>query len=104
VLPTAAALAKSSVNGTELSKRPSSTLVSLAAEQGVEVALVGRLVWNDRDGHAMADRPARPIDASFAASRSMKPFGAASVAQRGCCRRMANLEAGNDKTDFRKSP
>ncbi len=49
VLPTAAALAKSGIEGTELSMStmPSSTLVALAAEQGGEVALVGRLVWND---------------------------------------------------------
>ena len=49
VLPTAAALEKANINGTELSKTPSSTLVSLAAGQGGEVALVARLVWNDRD-------------------------------------------------------
>jgi uncharacterized protein len=64
VLPTAAALAKANINGTELSKTPSSTLVSLAAGQGREVALVGRLVWNDRDlGWAtqwQIDRPGRP--------------------------------------------
>ena len=63
VLPTAAALAKANINGTELSKTPSSTLVSLAAGQGGEVALVGRLVWNDRDlGWAtqwQIDRPGR---------------------------------------------
>jgi uncharacterized protein len=64
VLPTAAALAKANINGTELSKTPSSTLVSLAAGQGGEVALVGRLVWNDRDlGWAtqwQIDRAGRP--------------------------------------------
>jgi hypothetical protein len=64
VLPTAAALAKPNIYGTELSKTPSSTLVSLAAGQGGEVALVGRLVWNDRDlGWAtqwQIDRPRRP--------------------------------------------
>lgn len=49
VLPTAAALAKSSVNGAELGTMPSSKLASLAAEQGGEVALVGRLVWDDRE-------------------------------------------------------
>ena len=63
MLPTAAALAKSNVNGRELSKTPSSTLVSLAAELGGDVALVGRLVWNDRDpGWAtqwQIDRPGR---------------------------------------------
>ena len=70
VLPTEAALAKANINGTELSKTPSSTLVSLAAGQG------GKLPWsdawsgNDRDldGHAMAGRPARPA-APLAASR-----------------------------------
>ena len=64
VLPTAAALAKANINGTELSKTPSSTLVSLAAGQGGEVALVGRLVWNDRDlgwtTQWQIDRPGRP--------------------------------------------
>jgi hypothetical protein len=64
VLPTAAALAKANINGTELSKTPSSTLVSLAAGQGGEVALVGRLVWKDQDlGWAtqwQIDRPGRP--------------------------------------------
>jgi uncharacterized protein len=49
VLPTTAALAKAEINATRLSETPSSTLVSLAAGQGGEVALVGRLVWNDRD-------------------------------------------------------
>jgi hypothetical protein len=49
VLPTAAALATASVNGAELSTLPSSTLASLVAEQGGEVALVGRLVWDDRE-------------------------------------------------------
>jgi hypothetical protein len=49
VLPTAAALAKAKLDGTELSKTPSSTLVSLAAAQGGEVALVAHLVWSDRD-------------------------------------------------------
>ena len=49
VLPTAAELAKADINATELSKTPSSTLVSLAAGRGGEVALVGRLLWNDRE-------------------------------------------------------
>lgn len=49
VLPTAAELAKADINATQLSQTPSSTLVSLAAGRGGEVALVGRLVWNDRE-------------------------------------------------------
>ena len=48
VLPTEAAMAKSSINGAELSTTPPSTLASFAADQGGEVALVGRLVWDDR--------------------------------------------------------
>jgi len=47
VLPSAAALAKSNFNA-ELKSVPSSTLASVAAEQGGEVALVGQLVWDDR--------------------------------------------------------
>ena len=49
VLPSAAALARSSLNGAELKAVPSSTLALLAAEQGGEVALVGQLVWDDRE-------------------------------------------------------
>jgi uncharacterized protein len=49
VLPSAAALTKSNLNGAELKTAPSSTLASVAAEQGGEVALVGRLVWDDRE-------------------------------------------------------
>ncbi len=49
VLPTAAALAKANINGAELSKAAASTLVSLAAGQRGEVALVGHLVWNDQE-------------------------------------------------------
>jgi hypothetical protein len=48
VLPSTAALAKSNLSGVELKSVPSSTLASLAAEQGGEVALVGQLVWDDR--------------------------------------------------------
>ena len=48
VLPTAAALTKAKLDGAELKKVPSSTLMSVAAEQGGEVALIGQLVWNDR--------------------------------------------------------
>jgi hypothetical protein len=47
VLPSAAALAKSKLNGAELKTMPSLTLASVAAEQGGEVALVGQLVWDD---------------------------------------------------------
>ena len=48
VLPSATALAKSGLNGGKLRTVPSSTLAALAAEQGGELALVGRLVWDDR--------------------------------------------------------
>ena len=48
VLPTTAALTKSNLDETQLSKAPSSTLASVAAEQGGEAALVGQLVWDDR--------------------------------------------------------
>ena len=49
VLPSVAGLAKSGISGAELTKVPSSTLASGAAEQGGEVALVGRLVWDDAE-------------------------------------------------------
>jgi uncharacterized protein len=49
VLPGVAALAKSGVSGAELNMVPSSTLGSLAAGQGGEVTLVGRLVWDDHE-------------------------------------------------------
>ncbi|HZC96692.1 MAG TPA: DUF2066 domain-containing protein [Bradyrhizobium sp.] len=49
MLPSEAAMAKSSINGAELRTTPPSTLASFAADQGGEVALVGRLVWNDRE-------------------------------------------------------
>ena len=48
VLPSAAALAKSSLDGAALKTMPYSPLATVAAEQGGEVALVGRLVWDDR--------------------------------------------------------
>jgi len=48
VLPGAAALAKSNLSGAALKTVPSSTLASVAAEQGGQVALVGQLVWDDR--------------------------------------------------------
>jgi uncharacterized protein len=48
VLPGAAALEKSGLDGRKLETTPSSTLAPLTAEQGAELALVGRLVWDDR--------------------------------------------------------
>lgn len=48
VLPSAAALAKSNLDGAELRVVPSSTLAWLTIEQGGDVALVGQLVWDDR--------------------------------------------------------
>ena len=49
VLPSVAALAKLRINDVELRTMTSSTLASVAAEQGGEIALVGRLVWVDRE-------------------------------------------------------
>lgn len=49
VLPAVAALAKSGIGDAELAKVPSSTLAPRAAEEGGEVTLGGRLVWNDRE-------------------------------------------------------
>jgi len=49
VLPSAAALAESSINGAEFGMMTSSTLGSVAAQQGGEVVLIGRLVWVDRE-------------------------------------------------------
>ena len=49
VLPSAAALAESSINGTEFGTMTSSKFGSVAARQGGEVALIGRLVWVDRE-------------------------------------------------------
>jgi hypothetical protein len=49
VLPSVAALAKSGINAAELTAVPPSTLASRAAEQGGELALVGRLVWDDQE-------------------------------------------------------
>jgi uncharacterized protein len=48
VLPNEAALAKSGIGAAEMTRLPSPTLVARAAAHGGEVALVGRLVWNDR--------------------------------------------------------
>jgi uncharacterized protein len=49
VLPSVAALAKSGINGAELMAVPTSTWASRAAEQGGEVGLLGRLVWDDQE-------------------------------------------------------
>ena len=49
VLPSAAALAESSINGAEFGTTTSSALGSVAARQGGEVVLIGRLVWVDRE-------------------------------------------------------
>ena len=49
VLPGTAALAKSNVTGAELRTAPFPALAPIAAEQGGEAVLIGRLVWDDRD-------------------------------------------------------
>jgi hypothetical protein len=49
VLPSAAALAESSIYGAEFGTTTSSKFGSVAARQGGEVALIGRLVWDDRE-------------------------------------------------------
>jgi len=49
VLPGTATLAKSNMTGAELRTPPFPALAPIAAEQGGEVVLVGRLVWDDRD-------------------------------------------------------
>jgi hypothetical protein len=49
VLPHVAALAKSGIDGAELAKMSPSALAARAAEMGGEVALIGRLKWNDSD-------------------------------------------------------
>ena len=48
VLPGEASLAKSGISAAELAKLSPSTLAARAAGQGGEVALVGRLVWDDK--------------------------------------------------------
>src|SRR5260370_35063140 len=48
-LPSVAALAKSGIDGVELTAVPPSTWASRAAEQGGEVALLGRLGWDDQE-------------------------------------------------------
>ncbi len=49
VLPGAAALAESGIHGAGFGTMTASTLGSVAARQGGEVALIGRLVWVDRE-------------------------------------------------------
>jgi uncharacterized protein len=49
VLPSTAALAKSNMSGAEFRTAPFPALAPIAAEQGGEVVLVGRLVWDDRE-------------------------------------------------------
>jgi len=49
VLPDVEALAKANINAAELLTTPSSTLAALASELGGEVALVGRLKWEDSE-------------------------------------------------------
>jgi hypothetical protein len=49
VLPDAAALVKSGIDGATLAKMLPSALAARAAEMGGEVALVGRLKWDDSD-------------------------------------------------------
>ena len=49
VLPGTAALAKSNITGAALRTAPFAALAPVAAAQGGEVVLIGRLVWNDRE-------------------------------------------------------
>jgi len=49
VLPGAAVLAESSINGAEFGTTRASAFGSVAARQGGEVVLIGRLVWVDRE-------------------------------------------------------
>ena len=49
VLPSVAALAKSGSDGAALAAAPPSTWAARAAEQGGEVALFGRLLWDDQE-------------------------------------------------------
>jgi hypothetical protein len=56
VLPAVAGLAKSGIGDAELTKVPFSTLASRAAEEGGEVTLVGRLVWNDQQFGRASER------------------------------------------------
>jgi uncharacterized protein len=49
VLPGTAALAKAGIKGAELGTMPASALGHVVAELGGEVALIGRLVWDDSE-------------------------------------------------------
>jgi uncharacterized protein len=49
LLPGAAALAKAGIKGAELGAMPSSAFSPVVAELGGEVALIGRLVWDDSE-------------------------------------------------------
>ena len=49
VLPDVAALTTSKIDGAELMAMPSTTLAPVAAKQGAEATLVGRLVWVDAE-------------------------------------------------------
>ena len=49
VFPSAAALAESNINGAEFGTITPSKLNSVSAQQGGEVALIGRLVWVDNE-------------------------------------------------------
>jgi len=49
LLPSSAALAKAGIKGAELGTMPSSALSPLLSELGGEVALIGRLVWDDSE-------------------------------------------------------
>jgi len=49
VLPDVAALTTSKIDGAELTAMPSTTLAPVAAGQGAEATLVGRLVWVDAE-------------------------------------------------------
>jgi uncharacterized protein len=49
VLPGTAALAKAGIKGAELGTMPASALSPVVAELGGEVALIGRLVWDDSE-------------------------------------------------------
>ena len=49
LLPSAAALAKAGIKGAELNTMSASALSPVVAELGGEVALIGRLVWDDSE-------------------------------------------------------
>jgi hypothetical protein len=49
LLPSAAALAKAGIKGAELKTMPASALSPVVAELGGEVALIGRLAWDDSE-------------------------------------------------------